>query len=409
MTLRDTSDLRPLAHQLVGKIFSSRVLASALEQPVTIHVLPGANDLDCPSYDCDIDILDSLVRTITRKLGIKDFLVVEENGNKLSIFEQALTDLLDLRRYRGLASLLSNASAGPIEELITELTQRVRTKPYRTLATCSSDGATLATYYAGNPVNNVIVIILPCGMPVDLIEEWIFQLSKEYFVLTWETRGMFDHDPQFDSRPYDVNSQIKDLIAVMDHCNVGQAHVMGLCGGAAVALIALNQHPDRVRSLSLWHGDYQLGKESPRTLYQADLSALMSMAAVDRSTAKSLHEIFSQSPMFDKKTRYAHLILYPYANPELLYRYARLNNEIMNADVGYVLPSIVHPTLVVTSKDDSTAHSGGSLAVAKQIFHARLEVLEQGDHLSLFDADEYLVLLARSFVAETTGNMNLVR
>ena len=42
----------------------------------------------------------------------------------------------------------------------------------------------------------------------------------------------------------------------MDHGGVATAHVIGLCDGAVIALAAAAQRPERVASLSLWHGTY---------------------------------------------------------------------------------------------------------------------------------------------------------
>lgn len=119
---------------------------------------------------------------------------------------------------------------------------------------------------------------------------------------------------QRDEFRVDVDAQAADLFAVMDHHDVTAAHVVGLCGGAVIALAAAAVRPERVTSPSLWHGDHGF----------ADL---------------------------------AHVVLYPYANAELLYRYRRLD--------------------------------------------ARSRVAEHGDHISLFDADESVPATARAFMTDS--------
>jgi pimeloyl-ACP methyl ester carboxylesterase len=99
----------------------------------------------------------------------------------------------------------------------------------------------------------------------------------------------------------------------------------------------------------------------------------------------------------------AHLVLYPYANPELMYRYGKLNGSIMHTAVEPLLAEVRRPALVVTSEDDHTAHPEGSRRVAEALPGATLRVEPHGDHISLFRARGATPHLARTFLAGT-GN-----
>jgi pimeloyl-ACP methyl ester carboxylesterase len=94
----------------------------------------------------------------------------------------------------------------------------------------------------------------------------------------------------------------------------------------------------------------------------------------------------------------AHLVLYPYASAELLYRYCRLNLEITGADVEPYLAKVEPRTLVVTSHDDDIAHPEGSKRVADGLPHGQLRVEPHGDHISLFTADDSLLRVAEDFM-----------
>ncbi len=86
-------------------------------------------------------------------------------------------------------------------------------------------------------------------------------LGENHFVITWESRLLFEDLTADQEWAYDVDAHVADLFAVMDHYGVQYAHLMGLCGGAVVAIAAAAKRRDRVQSLSLWHGDYELGSE----------------------------------------------------------------------------------------------------------------------------------------------------
>jgi pimeloyl-ACP methyl ester carboxylesterase len=71
----------------------------------------------------------------------------------------------------------------------------------------------------------------------------------------------------------------------------------------------------------------------------------------------------------------------------------------MSFDITELLGRIPHPTLVVTSRTDTTAHPEGSHRVARELARARLVEEPSGDHLSVFDTSTRLTELAVDFVA----------
>jgi len=268
-----------------------------------------------------------------------------------------------------------------------------------------ADGATVRAYAAGDPKAPAVVIASACGMPVRLAESWIRRLAVDHFVLTWESRGLFgDLEDLDDGGDVDgatgVAAQCGDLFAVMDHFGVASAHVAGLCGGAVLALAAAAERPERISSLSLWHGDFEVGDDTLKTDHQRNLQALMNLAVTAHLGAAGVHAVLCQSMASATPLDLAHLVLYPYATPELLRRYCLLNGAIMAADARPWLAVVKQPTLVVTSADDSTAHPGGSRFAAAALPNARLLVLPHGDHISLFRGDPRLLDTAVGFIAD---------
>lgn len=262
-----------------------------------------------------------------------------------------------------------------------------------------SNGSQLRAYSAGQPHNPAIIIVAACGMPAQLCERWLNVLGEDYFVVTWETWGLFTPLVDVDSFDLEWSSQVRDLFAVMDHFGIRQAHLMGLCGGANIALAAAAAESRRVTSLSLWHGDYELGGDCPTTPHQRHFKELMKMAAENRSIATDARDILLQNiHLTTVAHERAQWTLYPYANSELMYRYSRINGSIMSFEAGDAADQVTQPALVVTSDDDSTAHPAGSRKIASRLRNATLHVLPHGDHLSLFEAVPEVTNLAREFL-----------
>lgn len=265
------------------------------------------------------------------------------------------------------------------------------------------DGATLRTYSLGDPGRPAVVLASACGMPAQLCEPWMRILAGTHHVVTWETRGLFDPrcpEHAFDALAYDLSAQADDLITVMDRYGLCDAHVMGLCGGAVVALRAAARTPERVSSLSLWHGDFS-GTPGPTTAHQDNLKALLAMAASSRGDAAAINAALAQTALGAVPPGVAHLVVYPYVNAELFYRYCLLTGATMTTDVGPLVPTVRQPTLVITSEDDHTAHPGGSRQMAARLPGATLRVEPHGDHISVFGAGPRLHQLLTDFLAGT--------
>jgi 3-oxoadipate enol-lactonase len=267
------------------------------------------------------------------------------------------------------------------------------------------DNVVLNAFAGGVRGGSPVVVIPACGMPIELSEAWLRELGRTHYVVTWETRGLFGHCAAFEGIGHGVAAQAADAFAVMDHFELASAHLMGLCGGAVVVLAAASERPDRAASISLWYGDYDLGDRAPKTKHQRDLVRLLVMIRKSRGDAAALQRLFQDpSAIGTVRAEIAHLVLYPYVDAELLYRYATLNGAIMETDVYPMLARITGPALVVTSDDDDTAHPEGSRLVAGGIAGARLHVAAHGDHLSLFDAPPNLAALATDFIAGRVGS-----
>ncbi|HEY6794247.1 MAG TPA: alpha/beta hydrolase [Kineosporiaceae bacterium] len=290
------------------------------------------------------------------------------------------------------ALALALASAGPpdpaaVDRIVDDVVRDDVTTLCRTTVVTAPDGARVRATAAGDPHAPAVVIASACGMPVRLAERWIRRFARDHHVVTWESRGLFGGTgPDRPDLRTGVDAQVEDLFAVLAHTGQQRAHVVGLCGGAVLAVEAAARSPERVSGLSLWHGDFDLGPGTPKTDHQRNLQALMAMAARSPEAAAQVHAVLGRALLDSTPPELAHLVLYPYVDPDLLHRYCRLNGAIMERDLRDVLPRVGVPAVVVTSEDDRTAHRDGSLLVAARLPAARLVVNPHGDHLSLFGA-----------------------
>jgi pimeloyl-ACP methyl ester carboxylesterase len=307
------------------------------------------------------------------------------------------------RRLRGLVQ-----DAGPLDEWlrvagdapIGVAAARARAAAPDLVRVETRDGLVLDAFTAGDRSRPAVVLVPPCGMPVELSRRWLRALGADHFVVTWQSRGLFAPDGPEAGMASSVADQADDLLAVLDALDLPTVHVMGLCGGAVIALDAVHRHPARFGSVSLWHGDYDFGADSTKTEHQRDVAALMEMGADSLDKATAYQKLMLRPAALARIPEpVAPLVLYPYATPVLFHHYCRLNLAIMSYDVSGLLGAIEQPTLVVTSRTDTTAHPAGSHRVARELAGARLVEEPTGDHLSVFDTSTRLTELAADFLA----------
>ncbi|MEV6501589.1 alpha/beta fold hydrolase [Streptomyces prunicolor] len=379
----DTGSLSALAQALLDTASLTRVM------PERVRVAPVE-----PFPGDGTSSAQALLDRLTGALGLPEVEMVPEPG-PLSAAELAVSRRLALRPPDSAAD----------EDQLEDVARQVLTAfPGRPIVVPAYDGSPLRCWAAGPEDAPAVAVVSACGMPVGLASNWLAALSSSYRVVTWESRGLFagdDGSGLSELVGHSLDVQGDDLLAVLDGFGIPRAHAMGLCGGAAIALAA-TARSDRITSMSLWHGDYELGDEAPKTAHQRDVESLLAMVARGRQQAAGMHRLMSRPATLEAlRQDIAHYLIHPYATSELLYRYGLLNGAIMSTDCRPLLTA-GQPTLVVTSAKDTTAHPAGSEFIAAHLPRAELRSMPEGDHLTAFDAGSELVDLAREFLRDVT-------
>ncbi|TCK33804.1 pimeloyl-ACP methyl ester carboxylesterase [Paraburkholderia sp. BL8N3] len=376
--------------RLTRTVQGLRHIAQNLPAPVRLRLA------DCTATAMSHDDAQSVIADAFRGFGVPELLFVAKGDGDLSSFEHLLSRHL-------CAALGAGADDFETVGLDTEMPDGLPDF-VETAGVAREPGVTLDAYACGQRDAPPLVMVLPFGMPVELCAGWIAELSRHHYVVTWGTRCLFGACADFDVARGDLYAQVEDLFEVMAHFGVDDAQLMGICGGAvtAIAAAAEARRAARVTSLSLWYGDYPFGEAGLRTPHQANFEWLMEAAAQGRDEARELQQMFVDPGTLATTPReIAHLALYPYANAELFYRYACLNDALNKTDILPWMSRVTVRTLIVTGDADETTHAGGSAFVAERIPGARLVVEPGGSHTAFFGMPAPSASLARAFHRET--------
>jgi pimeloyl-ACP methyl ester carboxylesterase len=386
--------------RLAAAVLAVKPLVEGVAAPM--RVVPVAGEAPAGTRDPSRGqwrALQALFARTTARAGVTGLVLTSEDRfGDPHVFERVVSERL------ALGELLDSSSVVPVDRLdeadriVAETVAGSFDSFARRDTVSSVDGVPLDVWAAGAGPETV-VLVPACGMPAVLAERWVRFFAGRRRVLTWGSRGLFGAAAgTAEEYPMDIGAQASDLFTVMDQHGVEKAHVVGLCGGAAIALVAAAERPSRISSLSLWHGAYGFGEDYPKTSHQRGLIELMKVAARGKGGARAVHAAFCRAVLTSAPADVAHLVLYPYASPELLFRYCRLNLGITETDIEPYLPGVPQPVLVMTSHDDDIAHPEGSQRVAAGLPRGQLRIEPHGDHISLFAGQDSLLRVAEDFL-----------
>jgi 3-oxoadipate enol-lactonase len=382
------SDAARLVAGAAEAVLSVRPLVDVLDRPVRVASAAAG---DAPAA--------ALLTRVAAALEAPPLAVGGVGPEGVTVFERVVGERLAVDSWQAAACAEALAEPDLVERAVDETLRDSFERRCAVETVRSADGTPLRAYAAGPPDAPPVVVLNACGTPAKLSDRWVRALEDDHRVVLWETRGMVDDLDGGELRAAGVDAQVADVRAVMNHHGFQRAHVMGLCAGAAVAVTAAAELPDRVSSVSVWHGNVGLGPDRPKRAVQRDMEALLQLVASGAVAAGATYQTFCQVLASRPGTPWAHVFLHPFATPSLLSRYCRLVAPMSTTDLRPLLDRVAMPALVVTSEEDQTVHPDLMIQLAGLLPRATLHVAAHGDHLALFDADPALVDLVRRFMA----------
>ena len=204
------------------------------------------------------------------------------------------------------------------------------------------------------------------------------RLSAFGRLIHFDRRGTGLSDPvPLDKLP-DVETQVDDVIAVLDAAGAEQPAVIGLNDGGLIAMMLAERHPERCRSLVLFTPTAKHHQAGGLPMEAID-EALEQMTRA-QATGGSGVEVLAASRANDERFSQHLSRLQRYSvRPGAIAHYYR---QTMLSDARDVLPRIHTPTLVLNRTDNPIVSMELSREVAQLIPAAKLVELPGTDHLA---------------------------
>ena len=177
---------------------------------------------------------------------------------------------------------------------------------------------------------------------------------------------------------YSVDQMTRDLIGVMDHLRIAQAHLVGHSTGGAIGQTLAATHPERLKSLTIY-ASWTKADPFFRRVFEARRALLTASGAAPyvRSTAVFLYPDWWVNQNIGLLEEREKLVIPAFPPAEIV---ASRIDAIVAFDRTADLPNIRVPTLVVCARDDILTPPYFSRELAQKIPGAELAELERGGH-----------------------------
>ncbi|MFC7310688.1 hypothetical protein ACFQVC_41560 [Streptomyces monticola] len=238
-------------------------------------------------------------------------------------------------------------------------------------------------YSQGTPGAEAVLIVPPCGVPAALFRPWQEALGAGRRVLTYENPHLFDGWDQLPDPSGDFEQEVALAGAVLREYGSTRVHLVGVCGGApiALALAVTEEHAPDIASLTVCHPDLNFGAGVQRSSFQKQFQGFLSEAAAGHGRARDILELFLDPNMlYGVPARLAPYILYPYGDARLFHRYARLNHSLMAYDASAAAARIGQRLKIITSRTDRMTHPAAAHHLHDTVRGSVLSERDSGSH-----------------------------
>ncbi len=287
----------------------------------------------------------------------------------------------------------------------------------------AADGTELTAFECGGGPGPVFVLCNGLGGNIDAWRYLIDDFGPHHRIVSWDYRGLYKSGPAAPGTGYDVETQVQDLRAVLQHFGIQKAVLLGWSMGVQVSFEAWRQMPEIVQGMVLINGTYgsPLATAFSPMLKDSPLAQMLPAIAKAMESVAHLAEPFQPMAQRVTKTKMAlkivkNLGLASQALDEKMFltlasevaglhmpRYMATLNALAAHSALDVLPSITVPVMVVTGDHDMLTPLAQSREMVKAIAGAELLVIPSGTHYTPLEFPELIHLRVEKWLRERFG------
>jgi pimeloyl-ACP methyl ester carboxylesterase len=204
------------------------------------------------------------------------------------------------------------------------------------------------------------------------------------------------------SAPYSVGDMARDLLALADHLDLDEFHLLGVSMGGAIAQHAALAAPERIRTLTLgvtWAGSGAYALEKTR-LWGLEVERFSRDEFIDSLMLLNFSEAFYENP---EAVAFIRQTIRDNPHPQEPAAFRRQADATAGHDLRGLLQELKMPVHVIAGEHDILLPHWKSEELAAEIPGARLTVVPRAPHGMNIERAEEFNNAVLGFIAEHTG------
>jgi 3-oxoadipate enol-lactonase len=250
----------------------------------------------------------------------------------------------------------------------------------------SADGLALNAYHAGSHGKPPVLLINPIGVSVLLLAPLMRHLAQDYFVLSWETRGLPSLNPDREEISTRIDDHLDDACRILDHYGVGAVDLVSYCSGTSIALSLLGAGRIKVSKAVFISPSVLIEEKLPMTNHQRTVVPIWAdVAKKGRAYCTIMSNLMAPKRPHDGNVQaeldYVNRL--PFVDGSSTYQYARLLASVNQTRYSDLFDKLSIPVLLLHATDDDLIHVELSRYMHRRICNSKLHLVENGGHYAI--------------------------
>ena len=234
----------------------------------------------------------------------------------------------------------------------------------------------LSIKYLG--IGDLVILLHGIGGNKDNWDKNIVEVSKYFKVVSCDIRG-YGESEDFDG-PMNFNDVADDIVKIINHFEVDDAHIVGLSMGAQISTIFFQKYPNKVKSLTLCDAP-----EGFDTFSEAERMQFIRLRRKPIEEGVPLHKMaraIADTLIGNKANYWAYAQLINSMKKIHRKTYLKAIEAFIHTDYSYIFPSINIPTLIIVGELDKLTTVKSAKNISNSISGSHLKVVPGAGHLS---------------------------
>jgi 3-oxoadipate enol-lactonase len=262
------------------------------------------------------------------------------------------------------------------------------------MSTVEINGIPLGVREIGDRKNRTIVFAHPMLWGAGAFDEMLAELAKDFHIVAVDIHG---HGASGYRDPMTLEEMAEDFYLLLEKLNLRKVIWFGCSIGEKIGMRLALAHPEAIDSLILMSTTARLDppeiKEATLRLWELFRDGHREEIADPAMKFFFAPKTYQEMPELIEKYK-KELIGMKEAGGMFTAALADFNRS----DIGGAIHKINAPTLVIGGRDDTATPPAQAAFIAGQILNARLEMIEDANHLAAIEKPREVTRLVREFL-----------